>query len=147
MTTNPLYKHIYKTVDNMRKGVHRLSDELMTRRELGDAADNYYETESELNEMSSDSVASQPPKGQIIISTFEQLTSSKDDDPVVASNSEAALEISAFTEATNKPTHDKIEVAALGIDRDTIENVIATKRRIKALKKELEKEEKLLYDY
>ena len=56
----------------------------MTRRELGDAADNYYETESDLNEKSIDSVASQPPKGQIIISTVEQLTSSKNDDPVVA---------------------------------------------------------------
>ena len=40
VTTNPLFYHIYRTVDNMQNGTHRLSDELMRLRELGDAADD-----------------------------------------------------------------------------------------------------------
>ena len=50
VTTNPLFSHIYKTVDNMHNGVHRLSDELMRLRELGDAPEDKPDTESELED-------------------------------------------------------------------------------------------------
>ena len=56
-------------------------------------------------------------------------------------------QVSAFTEVIQEPGQDKVLVSALGIDCDIVNNFLASKRRIKALKKELAKEEKLHHAY
>ena len=143
VTTNPLFYHIYRTVDNMQNGVHRLSDELVRLRALGDVPDTKPDTESELDDKEESLIYIPKFNDKSIISTAEQDTSPKEEDAVIDNDSSPVQEVSAFAEVTREPALDKVPISALGIDSDIVGNFLASKRRIKVLKKELIKEEKL----
>ena len=147
VTTNPLFYHIYRTVDNMQNGTHRLSDDLMRKRELGDADDHNPDTESELDEKEDSLVHIPKTYSQSINTTAEQDTSPKEENAVINHDTILVQEVSAFMEEIQEPAHDKVPVSELGIDIDIVGNFLASKRRIKALKKELAKEKKLHHAY
>ena len=84
---------------------------------------------------------------QSINTTAEQDTSPKEENAVINHDTIPVQEVSAFMDEIQEPAHDKVPVSELGIDIDIVGNFLASKRRIKALKKELAKEEKLHHAY
>ena len=120
VTTNPLFYHIYRTVDNMQNGVHRLSDELVRLRELGDAPDDKQDTESELDDKAESPVYVPNYNDKSAISTAEQDTSPKEENAVTNHDTIPIQEVSAFAEEIREPAHDKVPVSELGIDIDIV---------------------------
>ena len=110
---------------------------------MGDAPDDKPDTESELDDKEESLIYIPKFNDKSIISTAEQDTSPKEGDAVINHDSVPAQEVSAFAEVITASAHNKVPVSALGIDSDIVGNFLASKRRIKALKKELIKEEKL----